>query len=296
MPEREKAENLGNEKLFDEYWNEADSTVNDKPNSEEIYQKLRTELFPPTEPKIVRLSLLNRWVATAVAVILVVTGIFWFNQTQTKSVATAKGENKIVTLPDGSKIELFENSQIQYAKTLGNGLRKIELKGDAIFTVIHNAEKPFEVFAGEVVVKDIGTIFKVNMFDKSSDSLQVSVMEGSVSVQKKNSTQKETVLHAGEQLIYHSGNKIVKRKIEPRIKAKSVEFSNSSIRDVFKKLSSVYGVEFDFDDSITKNKTYTGKFEDESIDEVLNMMAFTLKFKHHNKDGKILISFDKNDR
>ncbi|WP_460927695.1 FecR family protein [Pseudomonas sp. MC6] len=93
--------------------------------------------------------------------------------------ATALGERKHVALPDGSVIDLNSRSrlQVRYEKDR----RLIELsEGEAMFSVAHDAARPFVVEAGSGKVTVTGT-----RFDVRRDVMQtrVAVEQGTVKVQ-----------------------------------------------------------------------------------------------------------------
>jgi transmembrane sensor len=82
-----------------------------------------------------------------------------------------------VTLPDGSSVHLNRNASIHvtYGET-----RRIELeRGEASFDVAHDERRPFEVAAGDALVRDIGTIFNIA---RNRASTVVTVREGEVEV------------------------------------------------------------------------------------------------------------------
>jgi len=91
---------------------------------------------------------------------------------------TALGEQRIVTLADGSVIELNTDSALQVRYT--EHQRAIHMiRGEAFFRVAHDTARPFVVTAGEASVRAVGTQFNVRM---NSDSTLVSVVEGTVEV------------------------------------------------------------------------------------------------------------------
>ncbi|GAA4199223.1 hypothetical protein GCM10022289_09200 [Pedobacter jeongneungensis] len=292
MSESNKKDKLTNEERFDQLWNETDNYI-ENPNAGLVYQKLKDELFPSAQPKILRLNKMGKWLGY-VAIFAVVAGAFWFYQHQSHNslvqIVTARGENRIINLPDGSKIALQENSGISYKKSAN---REIELKGNAQFTVVHNSSKPFIVTAGELLVKDVGTVFKVTMQDDQASlkSIRVSVSEGSVSILNKKTLKTELTLAHGEEAVYDKRNGMISKKnTGPEVK--SITFDNATITAVLEKVSATYGVKLDVANQNITQKTFTGKFEGENIDEVLDMIGFTLNFRHIKKDGKILILFN----
>lgn len=91
------------------------------------------------------------------------------------SIQTAAGERRNVDLPDGSRIALNGATRIVFDKARPRFAR-IE-RGEALFSVVHNDSRPFEVEAGDALLRDMGTVFNV-MHD--GQSLEVAVAEGAV--------------------------------------------------------------------------------------------------------------------
>jgi transmembrane sensor len=94
-------------------------------------------------------------------------------------VSTAVGENRVVSLDDGSQVVLGGNTTI--AVSLRKDVRSIELlSGEAFFTVAKDANRPFKVHAGDATVVAVGTEFNVR---RTSDRAFVAVVEGRVIVE-----------------------------------------------------------------------------------------------------------------
>ena len=94
-----------------------------------------------------------------------------------KSVAeTAVGEQRTVTLPDGSSVELNTASQVAIRYTART--RAVQLtRGEAHFTVASDRSRPFSVHAAGRVVTAVGTAFTVQL---RRDAVEVTVAEGRV--------------------------------------------------------------------------------------------------------------------
>jgi transmembrane sensor len=96
--------------------------------------------------------------------------------TQNNVYLTNLGEHSEHTLDDGSVLWLNSNSQVEV--NYSSSKRKISLlKGEAHFDVVPDAERPFEVYAGNRMVKAVGTAFSVYRLD---DRIEVMVTEGKV--------------------------------------------------------------------------------------------------------------------
>lgn len=101
--------------------------------------------------------------------------------TQTKHFHTDIGEQRRVTLPDGSEVSLNTNSKIELV--FNPKQRHIRLlQGEAQFDVAKDMERPFTVEAGTKSFTALGTIFNVQKND--SQSLELVVTEGKVLIAK----------------------------------------------------------------------------------------------------------------
>lgn len=91
---------------------------------------------------------------------------------------TATGEQRDLTLADGSLVHLDVASELQVR--MAEHERRIELiKGRALFEVAHDSNRPFSVTAGGVRTTALGTVFQVQRQEKQ---ILVTLSEGSVSV------------------------------------------------------------------------------------------------------------------
>ncbi len=109
---------------------------------------------------------------------------------------TPVGGREILTLRDGSQIELNTATEIQIADRTDR--REIWLdRGEAFFDVKHDERRPFVVIAGDRRIIDVGTKFAMR---RGPSGLQVSVVEGSVRLDREvdNSHTASALLSAGD--------------------------------------------------------------------------------------------------
>lgn len=94
--------------------------------------------------------------------------------------ATSIGEQRAVTLEDTSIVHLNADSEIQVE--IGDTARTIELvRGEAMFKVAHDEQRPFRVHTSGGTVQAVGTQF--NVYDQADGSgTRVSVLEGRVRI------------------------------------------------------------------------------------------------------------------
>ena len=121
--------------------------------------------------------------AFATALVLVASMVVWNNfqrsETSHQIFTTEIGEQRLEPLPDGSSVQLNTASQVEI--DFSSGKRKVRLlQGEAHFQVAHDKSRPFEVFAGNGMVRAVGTAFSVYLKDK--EEVEVTVTEGRVEV------------------------------------------------------------------------------------------------------------------
>jgi len=119
------------------------------------------------------------WLALAAAIAgVAIAAVFW-NNSSPSVYTTAVGENRRVALADGSTIALGGDTRVEVA--LSRKVRSIELaRGEALFKVAKDPDRPFEVRAGAATVIAVGTEFNVQ---RGSDRAIVLVTEGRVLVE-----------------------------------------------------------------------------------------------------------------
>lgn len=94
-------------------------------------------------------------------------------------IETGVGENRTITLADGSRVQLGGRSRLTFS--LRPQVREIHLEeGEAFFAVAKDPARPFQVHAGAATVTAVGTEFDVH---RSDDRVTVSVLEGKVMIQ-----------------------------------------------------------------------------------------------------------------
>ena len=91
---------------------------------------------------------------------------------------TGTGETRIIHLDDGSTLTINTQSRVRVWFT--RNLRDLQLlQGEALFTVAHEANRPFRVHVGHAVVEAVGTEFGIL---KDQHGTRVSVVEGRVRI------------------------------------------------------------------------------------------------------------------
>ena len=107
-----------------------------------------------------------------------------------KKLTTALGEQRSVTLSDGSIVDLNTLTNIDI--NFNQYFRNIHLyQGEAIFKVAHNPEKPFRVWVGGVMFQALGTEFNVR---NNRGKIELTVITGEVALTNQATNNEKLVI------------------------------------------------------------------------------------------------------
>lgn len=154
--------------------------------------------------------------------------------------STGIGQHKIITLADGSKIELNTSSTLQ--ARLGSNRRSVKLvEGEAFFNIKHDPAHPFAVIADGHRITDLGTKFLVRA---QPGRLEVSLIEGRAAFDVTGSgTQAPIVLTPGDALLVAHNQICTSRKTTRNLanelswRQGMLIFENTSLGDVAAELN-----------------------------------------------------------
>ncbi|MCP1216904.1 FecR domain-containing protein [Acetobacter orientalis] len=146
-----------------------------------------------------------------VAVIVLLLPSAWTDRFRADSL-TEHGEQKTITLADGSSITLNSDSAIRFVSQ-SNGRGVALLHGEAWFDVRHDATHPFYVLSGNGRITDVGTRFDVKYLNHAAI---VGVEDGIVDVSVNASSRQDRVrLTAGQGVSYGPNGLGGAQDIEP---------------------------------------------------------------------------------
>jgi len=142
-------------------------------------------------------SAMPRFLVAAALVAMVVAGAGTYAVIpHSQAYETPLGGREILTLRDGSQIELNTSTSLRISDRADR--REIWLdRGEAYFDVRHDPRRPFVVIAGNHRVIDLGTKFVMR---RDPERLEVAVVEGDVRLNRDGADQRgaSAVLRAGE--------------------------------------------------------------------------------------------------
>lgn len=195
---------------------------------------------------------------------------------------------QIITLSDGSSVLLQPNSKLSYPKIFNGNDRKVYLSGEGFFEISKNPEKPFYVFANEIVTKVVGTSFRIKAY-ANDPNIEVLVRTGVVKVRSnqfiRNRKDQEVALLPNQALRFTrenlTFNKItditqdepLSRMASSNIEQLSFEFTDIPLEQIFKTIEQAYLVDIDYPTDKLKDCHLTTSLSDQPLPEKLKIIC-----------------------
>lgn len=140
-----------------------------------LHQRAPTQRFTHLARRILPVLIRGAAALAAIGVVGIPASMVWMQPDKNEVYQAPVGGQKLITLRDGSKIELNTNTIVRVFETAHE--RKVWLdRGEAFFTVTHDATRPFVVIAANGRITDLGTKFFVR---RDAGRLEVALVEGS---------------------------------------------------------------------------------------------------------------------
>src|SRR6266571_8994863 len=132
----------------------------------------------------------NLAIAAAVVAVVMAAGAAWWLGRDARSVAqapamreyaTPRGRRAVLRLLDGTEITLNADSKLRAPVTFAARQRDVYLEGEAYFSVVHDAARPFIVHTAGGAIQDIGTRFGVHAYG-NAERERVAVVDGAAAL------------------------------------------------------------------------------------------------------------------
>ncbi|MDI6034796.1 FecR domain-containing protein [Flavobacterium sp. LB2P84] len=256
-----------------------------------IMHKINTTIYKPKG----KLRKLYSNTAKIAAIVLICIGIpLVINQSTSKNLITqsaAKGEVKTLILPDGSQLVLNGNSSVTYATNFKDN-RKLNLKGEAYFSVVRNPKNPFIVETIHFKTKVLGTYFTINAYENYPNTIRV--LSGKVEVNSKENPNKKVFLTKNQQL------KFSKSQLPLLTNDSHEDFlawtknimvlENTPLGETAEILRNKFKVTILFNNPELEHLRISGKFKNENITTILKTIGEVKQLEiHFQTPNKILI-------
>jgi transmembrane sensor len=296
-------------------------------HEEAVFRRIRGTInYQDTNPPVLKLTNWTAWAAAAS--ILLLLGYFFFSgpitQTDTISYETnlSQSESALIertndtslpipiALADGSTLTLQPRSRVSFAKDFGIGTKRIVyLSGEAFFDVARDTEKPFFVYANELVTKVLGTSFTVRAY-QDDESVNVKVRTGRVSVSVNDQINKQETISIRERegilllpnqqaVLSRREIRLVKSLVEhpvllsetaPDLPHYSFVFKAEPVSEVLAVLEKAYGLDIVYDEKVFADCKFTSDLNGVPPYEKLDIICQSIEASYRILDAQIIIS------
>jgi transmembrane sensor len=257
------------------------STVNEN----RAWQKFQQRIRPG---KVRRTS----WMRMA-ASIAIIMGIgllaYWIYNDRVKEV-TVVAQQAVLndTLSDGSVVTVNKGSSISYQSKFKGDTRRVALKGEAFFNVTPNKKKPFVISVNDVQITVVGTSFNVKT---TNGNTEVVVETGIVKVTRAGKT---VELKANEETtVYAKDSLLTKEKVSDQLykyyRTKEFVCDDTPLWKLVEVINEAYNSHIVIGNPALKNMSITTTFNNESLEQVLNVISITFNIKIIKEGDTIIL-------
>ena len=218
-------------------------------------------------------------------------------------VEVSLGSKSKIKLPDGSVVKLNSGSKLTYPSFFNDKMRQVYLEGEAYFEVKADSSMPFFVNTSDITVKVTGTSFNLKSYPESN-TIVTTLVSGSLEISHKSAKpitlkpnqkaiyikdQHKLTLDERKELNFEPGQmKVPKLSLKDQIDTRPLTawkdgkliFTNEKFEDLAIRLERWYNVKIIIKSQKLRNERFTGKFENETTEQVLNALMIAEPFEY----------------
>jgi ferric-dicitrate binding protein FerR (iron transport regulator) len=209
---------------------------------------------------------------------------------------TAYGQQKVVRMPDSTKIILNAGSHINYVYSYTNKQQEVFLEGEAFFEVTTDAARTFVVHSGELSTTVLGTSFNVRAY-KADPAISVQVKTGKVQVALSsaaatNDAKPVTLLPAQQVTYAGAGNLSIQDVNAMDIAGWTTDkliFNDQPVTVILNELERVYNIHFNTVNKTALTRRYTIRLKKMPLTYMLETVSVLTGLQFQAKDSMIVI-------
>jgi transmembrane sensor len=232
------------------------------------------------------------WIRVAASIAIVV-GIgllaFWMFNDRTREITVVAQQTVLNdTLPDRSVVTVNKGSSISYLSKFQGETRQVNLKGEAFFHVTPNKKKPFVISVNDVQITVVGTSFNVKAINGNTE---VVVETGIVKVTRAGKT---VELKANEELLVNAKDSaLTKEKVSDQLykyyRTKEFVCDDTPLWKLVEVINEAYNSHIVIGNPALKDMSITTTFNNESLEQVLNVISITFNIKIIKEGDNIIL-------
>ena len=291
--------------LLDKIWSEAQTETSvTSDHTEAQLQEIPGQMFSAIQNEIQKkergrgksVSYIPFLYKVAASILVVIAVSFWWYSSSNRlhEVRTGFGEQRIVMLPDQSKVILNGNSVLRYLPDWDeNTSREVWIEGEGFFSVIHtrNHRKFIVHGVNELNVEVLGTKFNVNTRHCSSE---VMLTEGKVKLELAGADNKQPLFLKPGELATVTDKELTSQSVNKQRYTSWLEnklfFERTPLRDISGILKDTYGLNVTFSDPALETRELSGEISAATVDEILYAIGETLDLNIEKHGQLVTIS------
>lgn len=202
------------------------------------------------------------------------------------------GKRTNLTLPDGTEVWLNSGTQLDFPSEFTGSRREIRVNGEIFINVAHNPEIPFVIHAQDMDIYVRGTSFNISAYHDDS-SKTVVLVEGKVKIKTSDNHTAELLPNEKLEITDSDITKEYVNVSEYTSWTKGIlEFDETPIAEILKKIGRYYNVHFESSQEIKLNdKTCSGKlFLSNNLDSVMTSVSVLSSTVYQRENNNIYIT------
>jgi len=288
--------------LVEEKWENYDNDSSEEIGSD-VFDKISSSILLKKDSKKL---FVNLFIKVAAALVIGLLAGYFVSYLQNEAAEqiyiTSRapiGSISETMLPDGTLIVLNAGSELGYSVGKNNKVNEVSLNGEAWFDVHHNPKRTFVVKTPFYNVNVTGTQFNVKAYEED-ENVATTLVKGRVVITSGDNLAlaASQELKPGEQFSYNKMSKSgTLREVSTRPytawKDNKLIFLNMDLKELIVVLERKFGVDIEVQNKEILDLHYTGTIKNESILEIMDLIALTLPIKYEIINQKIEITLTK---
>lgn len=257
---------------------------------EQIWKKVKAKCNKENNRKV-HVGLAWYFAAASVAILLTIGGL-WMNSTSDKLqidelVKVIATQSRTYVLPDSTKVWMESGSSIQYSKEF-NKSRKVWLSGNSLFEVSKHKGSTFQVFIDKAFIEVKGTCFLIKQNHTTEN--QIMLFHGKIEFCVENG--QRTMMKPLQKMIYNpsTAQTEIKEITDLKWENGKYKFIDTPLTDLIQVINQMRDAEITIGKDVDQESAFTGSIRyDESLEDIISKICFSLNLKKEEKNNKIII-------
>lgn len=234
-------------------------------------------------------------VAAAVCLGLLVPVMGWFapSSSEPEVYFSQMGQQRVVTLEDGTVMTLNTNSRVDVSYSGGVRLAVL-VRGEALFEVAKDPERPFRLDTPSGDIEVLGTVFGAEL---KSDALEVAVVEGIVALTPESGSQDHTQRMTAGMIGHSNAMDVITEdvgvdEVEDRLLWRSgrIRFKNMPLSDVADEFNRYSRRELVITDEVAAQLRIGGTFAADNMDGFVRLAETGMGLNVNRSPDRVEIS------